>query len=177
MLQGKARQGKQWIGGEQEMSRYDPGFQDETKKATPKSGLSYLVAGAGFEPTTFGLWARRATRLLHPASTCNIISSFESFFNQKTLLKLAWLSCTLIKFGNSAGINQQLLLFKITEPSKLRLLNNITIQKLGSGSWIWTNDLRVMSPTSYQTAPSRNNIANNISQLKHYSNCLFKFAS
>ena len=31
--------------------------------------LSYLgeIAGAGFEPTTFGLWARRATRLLHPA--------------------------------------------------------------------------------------------------------------
>lgn len=26
-----------------------------------------LVAGAGFEPTTFGLWAQRATRLLHPA--------------------------------------------------------------------------------------------------------------
>ena len=25
------------------------------------------------------------------------------------------------------------------------------------GSWIWTNDLRVMSPTSYQTAPSRDN--------------------
>ena len=25
------------------------------------------VAGAGFEPTTFGLWARRASRLLHPA--------------------------------------------------------------------------------------------------------------
>ena len=31
--------------------------------------LSYLgkIAGAGFEPTTFGLWARRASRLLHPA--------------------------------------------------------------------------------------------------------------
>ncbi len=29
-----------------------------------------LVAGEGFEPTTFGLWARRATRLLHPA-ICN----------------------------------------------------------------------------------------------------------
>ena len=26
-----------------------------------------MVAGEGFEPTTFGLWARRATRLLHPA--------------------------------------------------------------------------------------------------------------
>ena len=32
--------------------------------------LSYLgkIAGAGFEPTTFGLWARRASRLLHPAT-------------------------------------------------------------------------------------------------------------
>ena len=28
---------------------------------------SCLVAGAGFEPTTFGLWARRATELLYPA--------------------------------------------------------------------------------------------------------------
>ena len=26
-----------------------------------------LVAGDGFDPTTSGLWARRATRLLHPA--------------------------------------------------------------------------------------------------------------
>ena len=25
------------------------------------------IAGAGFEPATFGLWARRATELLHPA--------------------------------------------------------------------------------------------------------------
>ena len=28
-------------------------------------------------------------------------------------------------------------------------------QKNGCGSWIWTNDLRVMSPTSYQAAPFR----------------------
>ena len=27
-----------------------------------------LVAGTGFEPATFGLWAQRATGLLHPAS-------------------------------------------------------------------------------------------------------------
>ena len=26
-----------------------------------------MVAGGGFEPPTFGLWARRATELLHPA--------------------------------------------------------------------------------------------------------------
>ena len=29
------------------------------------------IAGAGFEPTTFGLWARRATELLHPALSCS----------------------------------------------------------------------------------------------------------
>ena len=29
--------------------------------------LSSRVAGTGFEPVTFGLWARRASRLLHPA--------------------------------------------------------------------------------------------------------------
>ena len=28
----------------------------------------WMVAGAGFEPTTFGLWARRATELLYPAT-------------------------------------------------------------------------------------------------------------
>ena len=27
-----------------------------------------MVAGTGFEPATSGLWARRATELLHPAS-------------------------------------------------------------------------------------------------------------
>ena len=38
------------------------------KKPTSKRTLTRkLVAGAGFEPTTFRLWAWRATRLLHPA--------------------------------------------------------------------------------------------------------------
>ena len=31
-----------------------------------------MVAGAGFEPTTSGLWAQRATGLLHPAIKINI---------------------------------------------------------------------------------------------------------
>ena len=37
--------------------------------------LSYLgkIAGTGFEPMTFGLWARRASRLLHPAILCCIM--------------------------------------------------------------------------------------------------------
>ena len=32
----------------------------------PKSAIK-VVAGTGFEPATFGLWAQRATWLLHPA--------------------------------------------------------------------------------------------------------------
>ena len=38
-----------------------------------KGDLIKMVAGAGFEPTTFGLWARRATRLLHPASNGSVL--------------------------------------------------------------------------------------------------------
>ena len=49
---------------------------------TKNKGLNYssnplflfVVAGLGFEPRTFGLWARRATRLLHPASVYSILN-------------------------------------------------------------------------------------------------------
>ena len=33
--------------------------------------------------------------------------------------------------------------------------NRYTTGPIGCGGWIWTNGLRVMSPTSYQTAPLR----------------------
>ena len=33
--------------------------------------------------------------------------------------------------------------------------NHYTTGPFGCGRWIWTNDLRVMSPTSYQAAPPR----------------------
>ena len=33
--------------------------------------------------------------------------------------------------------------------------NHYTTGPFGCGRWIWTNDLRVMSPTSYQAAPFR----------------------
>ena len=45
----------------------------ETKKPLKWVAFRKLVAGAGFEPTTFGLWARRATKLLHPASMERIL--------------------------------------------------------------------------------------------------------
>lgn len=34
-----------------------------------------IIAGVGFEPTTFSLWGWRASRLLHPASFQSFISS------------------------------------------------------------------------------------------------------
>ena len=44
---------------------------EKVKRVLPiKKTLIYLqvsIAGAGFEPATSGLWARRATRLLYPA--------------------------------------------------------------------------------------------------------------
>ena len=43
---------------------------------------SEMVAGAGFEPTAFGLWARRATRLLHPA----IFNLYASEIHSTSLL-------------------------------------------------------------------------------------------
>ena len=33
------------------------------------------------------------------------------------------------------------------------------LESFGCGGWIRTNDLRVMSPTSYQTAPPRDEMA------------------
>ena len=36
-----------------------------------------LVAGAGFEPATFGLWAQRATGLLHPAPKSTVTDSVD----------------------------------------------------------------------------------------------------
>ena len=47
-----------------------PCLRKATKKTVPNrndSTPSLMVAGEGFEPTTFGLWARWATRLLYPA--------------------------------------------------------------------------------------------------------------
>ena len=42
-----------------------------------------MVAGEGFEPTTFGLWARWATRLLHPAiwTTLLVYHTLQHFQN------------------------------------------------------------------------------------------------
>ena len=47
---------------------FEYSFANKKKPFDINRRVKNLVAGAGFEPTTFGLWARRATKLLHPAS-------------------------------------------------------------------------------------------------------------
>ena len=47
--------------------------EDFQSSALPTELTGHWVAGVGFEPTTFGLWARRASRLLHPAIIINLL--------------------------------------------------------------------------------------------------------
>ena len=49
--------------------------EDFQSSALPTELSGHWVAGVGFEPTTFGLWARRASGLLHPA-ICNCFNRF-----------------------------------------------------------------------------------------------------
>ncbi len=71
-----------------------------------------MVAGTGFEPVTFGLWARRAARLLHPASDSAYVSprneTIASFWyicqtNSYLLIKL--LKINPVKKTNMMGFD------------------------------------------------------------------------
>ena len=53
-----------------ELNPRSSAWQADVITATPRD---HLVAGGGFEPPTFGLWARRATELLYPAICKNLI--------------------------------------------------------------------------------------------------------
>ena len=56
----------------------------QNAKTTPIwGGFCVLVAGVGFEPTTFRLWAWRATGLLHPAASDNWLKLIRFFIGVK----------------------------------------------------------------------------------------------
>ena len=50
--------------------------EDFQSSALPTELTRHIVAGIGFEPMTSGLWARRASRLLHPAIIYFIICNY-----------------------------------------------------------------------------------------------------
>ena len=54
--------------------------EDFQSSALPTELTRHKIAGVGFEPTTFGLWARRAAWLLYPATiNFDILVSFVKY--------------------------------------------------------------------------------------------------
>ncbi len=88
------------------------------------------IAGAGFEPTTFGLWARRATRLLHPAIILCLVSlPKENVGFEPTRRFLDLTVFKTVPFSQTWVILHHLLLFLV----------------LHGPCWTRTNDRTVMS--------------------------------
>ena len=71
-----------------------------------------LVAGAGFEPTTFGLWARRATKLLHPASVIHHFKVRWQLLNLERHTRFELVTSTLarLRSTNWASVAQTMFL-------------------------------------------------------------------
>ena len=97
--------------------------------------LSYLgkIAGAGFEPATFGLWARRASRLLHPA----IVLSYSIKSNGQRWIRTIEASCSrftvcpLWPLGNLPIIQFNIKLYKAddrTRTDNLLITNQLLCQ-------------------------------------------------
>ena len=59
----------------------------------------YLVAGEGFEPTTFRLWAWRATKLLYPAILCIRYQKLTHFSRHILRFKKRVINMTLINMS------------------------------------------------------------------------------
>ena len=51
--------------------------EDFQSSALPTELSGHWIAGTGFEPATFGLWARRASGLLHPATSYKIMDYIQ----------------------------------------------------------------------------------------------------
>ena len=72
------------------LSESNQRHKDFQSFALPTELRDHMVAGEGFEPTTSGLWARRATRLLYPAMCLIILTDSDSKCKQKFLFFSDW---------------------------------------------------------------------------------------
>ena len=111
---------------------------------TTKTIAWKLVAGAGFEPTTFGLWARRATKLLHPASVVHHLRHDEnlSFHFRKverhTRFELVTSTLARLRSTNWASVAMSLLstmrAIKLERHTRFELVTS-TLARLRSTNW------------------------------------------
>ena len=105
-----------------------------------------MVAGEGFEPTTFGLWARWATRLLHPAMWLiqyNIILTiFQTVLNWRRNWDLnPGAAFTTYRFSRpdpSATWVFLHMIFKTGGPCRTRTYDRAVMSR-----WLWPTELRV----------------------------------
>ena len=95
--------------------------------------LTHRVAGIGFEPMTSGLWARRASRLLHPA----IVFSYSIKSNGQRWIRTIEASCSrftvcpLWPLGNLPIIQFNIKLYKAddrTRTDNLLITNQLLCQ-------------------------------------------------
>ena len=95
--------------------------------------LTHRVAGIGFEPMTSGLWARRASRLLHPA----IVLSYSIKSNGQRWIRTIEASCSrftvcpLWPLGNLPIIQFNIKLYKAddrTRTDNLLITNQLLCQ-------------------------------------------------
>ena len=108
--------------------------------------LTHRVAGIGFEPMTSGLWARRASRLLHPA----IVFSYSIKSNGQRWIRTIEASCSrftvcpLWPLGNLPIIQFNIKLYKAddrTRTDNLLITNQLLCQlsHIGILPILWTN--------------------------------------
>ena len=107
--------------------------EDFQSSALPTELTGHWVAGIGFEPMTSGLWARRASRLLHPA----IVFSYSIKSNGQRWIRTIEASCSrftvcpLWPLGNLPIIQFNIKLYKAddrTRTDNLLITNQLLCQ-------------------------------------------------
>jgi len=110
-----------------------------------------LVAGTGFEPATFGLWAQRATGLLHPASkrffSLRIISNFKSEISNYRERYLVGLGRLELPTSRLSGVRSNQLSYRpVSDCSKAGRISarfiNVKLIKDQSKIDIWKLDMQ-----------------------------------
>ena len=141
------------------MTGFEPATPwSQTKCSTKLSHFPNMVRPKGFEPLTFWFVAKHSIQLSYERIYApNLSKKSNGGFGQNRTADTRIFSPLLYRLSYEAKNKMAVptgfepAIFCVTG----RRDNHYTTGPFGCGRWIWTNDLRVMSPTSYQAAPFR----------------------